>query len=120
MSRRDFTVNAIALSLDGTLYDYFGGQQDLQQKILRTVGDANTRFREDALRMLRACRFAAQLGFTYEQAGCEALPACGAPNTPYYLPHGYSFPVEAAPDFHWSVCARSLKSSLPLSMQAKA
>ena len=94
LSRRDFTVNAIALSLDGTLYDYFGGQQDLQQKILRTVGDANTRFREDALRMLRACRFAAQLGFTYEQAGCEALPACGAPNTPYYLPHGYSFPVE--------------------------
>lgn len=94
LSRRDFTVNAIALSLDGTLYDYFGGQQDLQQKILRTVGDAKQRFREDALRMLRACRFAAQLGFTYEQSGCEALPACGAPNTPYYLPHGYSFPVE--------------------------
>lgn len=94
LCRRDFTVNAIALSLDGTLYDYFGGQQDLQQKILRTVGDANTRFREDALRMLRACRFVAQLGFTYEQAGCEALPACGAPNTPYFLPHGYSFPVE--------------------------
>ena len=44
--------------------------------------------------MLRACRFVAQLGFTYEQAGCEALPACGAPNTPYYLPHGYSFPAE--------------------------
>ena len=44
--------------------------------------------------MLRACRFVAQLGFTYEQTGCEALPACGAPNTPYYLPHGYSFPVE--------------------------
>lgn len=94
LSRRDFTVNAMALSLDGTLYDYFGGQQDLQQKILRTVGDAKQRFHEDALRMLRACRFAAQLGFTYKQAGCEALPACGAPNTPYYLPHGYSFPIE--------------------------
>ena len=94
LSRRDFTVNAMAQSLDGTLYDYFGGQQDLQQKILRTVGNAKQRFHEDALRMLRACRFAAQLGFTYEQAGCEALPACGAPNTPYYLPHGYSFPVE--------------------------
>lgn len=94
LSRRDFTVNAMALSLNGTLYDYFGGQQDLQQKILRTVGDAKQRFHEDALRMLRACRFVAQLGFTYEQAGCEALPACGAPNTPYYLPHGYSFPVE--------------------------
>lgn len=94
LSRRDFTVNAMALSFDGTLHDYFGGQQDLQQKILRTVGDAKQRFHEDALRMLRACRFVAQLGFTYEQAGCEALPACGAPNTPYYLPHGYSFPVE--------------------------
>ena len=94
LSRRDFTVNAMALSLDGTLYDYFGGRQDLQQKILRTVGDAKQRFHEDALRMLRACRFVAQLGFTYEQAGCEALPACGAPNTPYYLPHGYSFPVK--------------------------
>ena len=94
LSRRDFTVNAMALSLDGTLYDYFGGQQDLQQKILRTVGNAKQRFHEDALRMLRACRFVSQLGFTYEQAGCEALPACGAPNTPYYLPHGYSFPVE--------------------------
>ena len=56
LSRRDFTVNAMALSLDGTLYDYFGGQQDLQQKILRTVGNAKQRFHEDALRMLRACR----------------------------------------------------------------
>lgn len=75
LSRRDFTVNAMALSLDGTLYDYFGGQQDLQQKILRTVGDAKQRFHEDALRMLRACRFAAQLGFTYKQAGLRST-AC--------------------------------------------
>ena len=94
LSRRDFTVNAMALDLQGKLYDYFGGQEDLHKKILRTVGKAQQRYKEDALRMLRACRFVAQLGFRYEQAGCEQLPACGAPDTPYYLPHSFSFPVE--------------------------
>lgn len=94
LSRRDFTVNAMALDIRGRLYDYFGGQQDLQAKILRTVGQAGQRYQEDALRMLRACRFVAQLGFRYEQAGCEQLPPCGASNTPYYLPHSFKFPVE--------------------------
>ncbi len=94
LSRRDFTVNAMAMDLEGNLYDYFGGQEDLQQKILRTVGNACARYTEDALRMLRACRFVAQLGFTYVQDACDALPACGAENTPYYLPHSFTFPVE--------------------------
>ena len=94
LSRRDFTVNAMALDLQGRLYDYFGGQADLQKKILRTVGDAKERYTEDALRMLRACRFVAQLGFTYVQEGCDTLPPCGAPNTPYYLSHSFCFPVE--------------------------
>lgn len=94
LSRRDFTVNAMALDLQGRLYDYFGGQADLQKKILRTVGSAEKSYTEDALRMLRACRFVAQLGFTYVQEGCDALPPCGAPNTPYYLPHSFRFPVE--------------------------
>ena len=94
LSRRDFTVNAMALDLQGRLYDYFGGQADLQKKILRTVGSAEKRYTEDALRMLRACRFVAQLGFTYVQEGCDTLPPCGAPNTPYYLPHSFCFPVE--------------------------
>lgn len=94
LSRRDFTVNAMALDLQGRLYDYFGGQADLQKKILRTVGDAKERYTEDALRMLRACRFVAQLGFTYVQEGCDALPPCGAPHTPYYLPHSFCFPVK--------------------------
>ncbi|MBQ7317900.1 MAG: metal-dependent phosphohydrolase, partial [Phascolarctobacterium sp.] len=67
LSRRDFTINAMALNAEGELYDYFGGQEDLQNKILRTVGKASQRFEEDALRMLRACRFVAQLGFTYQQ-----------------------------------------------------
>lgn len=94
LSRRDFTVNAMALDADGTLYDYFGGQQDLQRKVLRTVGDAHKRYTEDALRMLRACRFVAQLGFTYEQDGAEACLPFGQQNTPYYLPHNFDFPVE--------------------------
>ena len=94
LRRRDFTINAMAYNERAGLVDLFGGVKDLEKGVIRCVGDAGERFGEDALRMLRACRFVAQLGFTYEQAGCEALPACGAPNTPYYLPHGYSFPVE--------------------------
>lgn len=55
--RRDFTMNAMALYSDGTLYDPYGGIYDLQSKRLRSVGDPNARFQEDALRMLRAVRF---------------------------------------------------------------
>ncbi len=93
LSRRDFTVNAMAMDINGKVYDYFGGMQDLQNKILRTVGDAHQRYEEDALRMLRACRFVAQLGFTYVQAGCASLPPFGQSGTPYYLPHSFSFPA---------------------------
>lgn len=93
LSRRDFTINAMALDLDGNLYDYFGGQQDLQNKTIRTVGKAEQRFQEDALRMLRACRFVAQLGFDYVQED-NLLPSFGDPTTPYYLPINFKFPVE--------------------------
>ncbi|KRE54411.1 CCA tRNA nucleotidyltransferase [Paenibacillus sp. Soil522] len=55
--RRDFTMNAMALAEDGELYDPYGGVQDLQSKTLRSVGDPDARFQEDALRMLRAIRF---------------------------------------------------------------
>jgi tRNA nucleotidyltransferase (CCA-adding enzyme) len=65
LSRRDFTMNAIAT--DGkNLIDPYHGQEDIKQRIIRTVGDAEKRFDEDALRMLRAVRFAAQLGFRIE------------------------------------------------------
>ena len=64
LARRDFTINAIALDIDGRLIDYFNGLEDLKNRELRTVGKASLRFAEDALRMFRACRFISQLGVT--------------------------------------------------------
>lgn len=63
LARRDFTINAMAMRADGRIDDPFGGYADLQARVLRCVGNPETRFEEDALRMLRAYRFAAQLGF---------------------------------------------------------
>lgn len=67
LSRRDFTVNAMAYNKYEGLLDLFGGKDDLNNKILRTVGDSETRFREDALRILRLFRFASTLGFDIEE-----------------------------------------------------
>ena len=72
LARRDFTVNAIALSGEGAVIDPFGGQRDLRAGVLRCVGDAETRFAEDALRMLRLLRFAAVLGFAIEEETARA------------------------------------------------
>lgn len=57
-SRRDLTINALGLDADGNVIDYFGGVDDIKNKIIRTVGNANDRFSEDALRIIRALRFA--------------------------------------------------------------
>lgn len=65
--RRDFTINAMAYNDTEGLVDIFGGIEDLQNKIIRCVGNAEARFGEDALRILRAVRFAAQLGFEIEE-----------------------------------------------------
>ncbi len=67
LSRRDFTVNAMAWNPETGLVDLFGGQTDLQNRVLRTVGDPDARFGEDALRILRAFRFCAQLDFDIEE-----------------------------------------------------
>ena len=67
LSRRDFTVNALAYNETVGLVDLFGGLSDLENKILRAVGDGDKRFREDALRILRLFRFASQLEFTIEE-----------------------------------------------------
>ena len=77
LSRRDFTVNAMAMDSRGNLYDYYGGQKDLEAKVIRTVGDPRKRFAEDALRMYRACRFVAQLGFTYVEGNDSAEDVLG-------------------------------------------
>lgn len=74
LSRRDFTINAIAQAPStGGMLDPFHGLQDLQRGLIRAVGDAAERFREDPLRMLRAVRFAAELGFRIDPATREAL-----------------------------------------------
>ncbi len=67
LARRDFTVNAMAYNPNTGLIDYFDGLRDIEQRQLKAVGDAGTRFLEDALRMLRAVRFSAQLGFSIEK-----------------------------------------------------
>lgn len=71
--RRDFTINAMAYNEKDGLVDPFGGQQDLEDGIIRCVGDPHQRFSEDALRMMRAVRFAAQLGFTIEEKTKDAI-----------------------------------------------
>ena len=76
LARRDFTVNAIALTEDGTIVDPFGGRRDIEKRLLRCVGDAETRFSEDALRILRLLRFAAVLGFTVDADTAAAARAC--------------------------------------------
>src|SRR3989344_7881174 len=85
LSRRDFTVNAMAIEIQKSKFknqndksklkiiDIFNGQEDLKNNIIRTVGNPDERFSEDALRMLRAVRFAAALGFTIEETTKEAI-----------------------------------------------
>lgn len=73
LARRDFTVNAMAMDAAGTVHDYFGGQEDLEKGLLRCVGEAKRRFSEDALRILRALRFSATLGFPIEEETRAAL-----------------------------------------------
>jgi putative nucleotidyltransferase with HDIG domain len=74
VKRRDFTINAMAYDpISETLVDDFGGCEDIKQGVLRTVGIANERFTEDALRIMRMVRFSAQLGFIGETKTVEAL-----------------------------------------------
>lgn len=76
LSRRDFTMNAIAVSLpDGAIVDPFRGRDDIRAKIIRTVGDAHERFTEDGLRPLRAVRFSSQLDFSIHPDTLAAIPA---------------------------------------------
>ncbi|HJN62286.1 MAG TPA: HD domain-containing protein [Candidatus Parcubacteria bacterium] len=77
LKRRDFSVNAMALELKDNgkweVIDLFSGQEDLKNKVIKTVGDAEERFKEDALRLMRAVRFAATLGFSIEKKTSESI-----------------------------------------------
>ena len=73
LSRRDFTINSIAMDTDKKIVDLFGGQDDLASKIIKTVGNPDERFGEDALRMLRAVRFSTTLNFVIEEKTAEAI-----------------------------------------------
>ena len=76
LSRRDFTMNAIALSADGMIADPFDGVSDIAKRTIRCVGEPKLRFTEDALRMFRALRFSARLGFTIEYDTMQAIEEC--------------------------------------------
>ena len=71
--RRDFTINAMAYSDKTGIVDLYGGLQDIENKVIKAVGDPDARFDEDALRIMRAVRFAAQLDFTIEEKTKEAI-----------------------------------------------
>ena len=76
LARRDFTVNAMAYNRERGLIDPFGGQKDLENRILRAVGEPSQRFEEDALRIMRAFRFAAQLDFEIDGATLDGAKKC--------------------------------------------
>jgi poly(A) polymerase len=72
--RRDFTANALYYTLDGySIWDYVGGVKDVEQRLLKVIGDPETRYREDPVRMLRAVRFSAKLGFTIDELSEQPL-----------------------------------------------
>jgi tRNA nucleotidyltransferase (CCA-adding enzyme) len=73
LSRRDFTINSMAIDKNLNIIDLFEGQKDIQSKLIRAVGDADERFSEDALRMMRAVRIAAELGFLIEEETFGAI-----------------------------------------------
>ncbi len=74
LKRRDFTINALAVDiLTGDIIDMHGGREDLENGIIRAIGNAEERFGEDALRMMRACRFSSKLGFTIEEKTLSAI-----------------------------------------------
>lgn len=73
VKRRDFTINALLLDVKGNLIDYVDGKSDLDNQIIRAIGNADERFNEDALRILRACYFESKLGFTIDEQTKESM-----------------------------------------------
>lgn len=76
LSRRDLTINSMAMDVNGVLHDPFGGREDITNGVIRTVGSPQQRFAEDGARMFRVCRFAAKYGFEVDEATAAAIPEC--------------------------------------------
>lgn len=76
LARRDFTINAMAADINGDIVDLFGGAEDIERGLIRCVGGATTRFNEDALRILRALRFASRFSFDIEENTAAAIHRC--------------------------------------------
>ncbi len=76
LSRRDFTINAMALFLDGRIFDPFNGMTDLENRIIKCVGIAKQRFSEDALRIMRCIRFSSQLSFSIDEETVQGMLEC--------------------------------------------
>lgn len=74
--RRDFTINTICMDVEGNIVDMLNGQQDLEERVIKTVGDPKVRFKEDVLRILRAIRFATILDFKLDREVIEAIKEC--------------------------------------------
>jgi len=72
-SRRDLTINAMGIDKDGNIIDYFDGKKDIKNKLIRTVGNPNDRFKEDKLRMMRVARFSSKLGFGIDSKTTAAM-----------------------------------------------
>jgi len=75
LKRRDFTINALAMDQSGKIIDLYGGKEDIQNRLIRTVGNAKERFLEDPLRIIRALRFSSQLGFTIAEHTLKQMKA---------------------------------------------
>ncbi len=117
LARRDFTVNAMALAEDGSVIDPFGGQADLEKRLIRAVGDPTVRFAEDALRMFRAIRFSAQLDFTIEEKTFAAISALSE-NSKYVSGERIKAEVEKTllsdrPEFSALFLSTALLSAVP-------
>ena len=124
LQRRDFTMNAIALSADGLLADPFGGVEDIRQKRIRCVGEPEQRFEEDALRMFRAMRFSARLGFAVDLFTLEGIrmkaPLAATLAAERIREELQRILLSAAPDTLYSVIELGLLDHLLQSRQADA
>ncbi|HBC18787.1 MAG TPA: polynucleotide adenylyltransferase PcnB, partial [Alcanivorax sp.] len=77
--RRDFTINALYYNIaDFTLHDFVGSLDDIDEQVIHLIGDPETRFREDPVRMLRVARFAAKLEFGVDSETAAAIPRCAS------------------------------------------